>query len=487
MSYGLSKSRILSHRQCPKRLWLQVYRPELADETMSQSVMATGGSVGAIARQLHPDGVLIDVQDLRQALHQTRLALKSRPRRPLFEGTFEHDGVLVRADLLIPQARGWRMVEVKSSTSVKDDQVEDAAIQSWVLRQAGEPLRAEAIAHVDRDFVGPGDGNYEGLLTAENVGKTIAERLPEVPQWIQAARSTLDAGREPEIEPGPQCNDPFACPFQSHCIPEPQGYPVDILSYGAKVAAQLRAEGYADLRDVPSGRLTHHRHLRIWEASCTGKAYVAPELRDILQRLPYPRYYIDFETINPAIPLWAGTRPYQQIPFQWSCHAQHADASLRHTAFLADGPNDPRRAFATSLLQVVGTSGPVLVWSQSFEQGRLVELADAFPNLAPALHKLIGRLVDLLPLAREHYYHPDMMGSWSIKAVLPTIAPELAYDNLEVADGGMAQEAFTNILLQQMPPEQRESTRQALLVYCERDTLAMVKIVQFVCDKAPKK
>ena len=479
MSHGLSKSRIISNRQCPKRLWLTINRRDLLDEAVNKAAIETGNTLGVIARKLVPGGVLIEADDLRVALHQTALALAAKPRAPIFEATVQHDGVLVQADVLIPQGRRWRMVEVKSSASVKSYQVEDAAIQSWVFRQAGVPLCGEGIAHINTAFVYPGGDNYDGLLIEQHQSGAVSALQREVPQWIDAARKTLSLKRQPNIAPGAQCNDPFPCPFQNHCIPPQEGYPVHILPYGGKLVAQLQEEGYTDLRDVPESRLTNPRHLRIWNVTRSGKPYINSSLRETLRAMPYPRVYIDFETLNPAIPLWPGTRPFQQIPFQWSCHIQQADGSVEHREFLAEGQEDPRQEFIRTLLDTVGKTGPVLVWNQTFEQSRLNELAELFPHLATKIQQVIDRMEDLLPLAREYYYHPDMMGSWSIKAVLPTIAPDLAYDDLDVGDGMKAQEAFRHILSQEISEVQRESTRKALLAYCERDTLAMVRIVEY--------
>jgi hypothetical protein len=168
-----------------------------------------------------------------------------------------------------------------------------------------------------------------------------------------------------------------------------------------------------------------------------------------------------------------------QVPFQWSCHTETAKGMMTHCAFLADGQSDPRRPFAETLIEAVGTTGPVFVYNAPFERSRMQELAEYYPDLAPALNAAIDRIVDLLPIAREHYYHPDMRGSWSIKAVLPTIAPDLAYDNLEVANGGMAQEAFAEIMQPETTPERRQQLHNALLLYCERDTLAMVRIAHY--------
>ncbi len=477
MALGLSTSRILSHRQCHKQLWLQVRRPELLDESVGSSAMAVGTTVGELARREYPDGVSIDAENLRTALRQTAKALAAKPRRPLFKATFEYEGVLVRADLLLPVARGWRMVEVKSSTGVKDYHIEDAAVQAWVLQGAGLPVRAKSVAHVDTGFVYPGGGDYAGLFVEEDVGPEVSDLLPEVPGWIDAAHRTLARRKEPDVAAGAQCTTPFPCQFQAYCIPELEGYPVDILPYGGKLIAQLREEGYSDLRDVPGERLSKPLHQRIWKASRSGRAFFDPALGETMRGLSYPRFFLDFETINPAIPVWEGTRPYQHIPFQWSCHIQDAEGALRQEEFLAEGPDDPRRALTVALLAALGTRGPILVWSD-FEKTQLRELAKALPDFARRIEKVVARLVDLRRLANDHYYHPAMLGSWSIKAVLPTIAPKLSYDGLNVANGTMAQKAFSKLLSSDIPEKDRQSLRRDLLKYCERDTLAMVKIAE---------
>lgn len=179
------------------------------------------------------------------------------------------------------------------------------------------------------------------------------------------------------------------------------------------------------------------------------------------------------------MPVWANTRAYMQVPFQWSCHIETAKDEITHCDFLADGQSDPRRPFAESLITAVGTSGSIFVYNAPFERSRMQELAAIYADLAPALNAAIQRIVDLLPISREHYYHPDMRGSWSIKAVLPTIAPDLAYVNLEVANGGMAQEAFAEMMHSTTSKERSQQLRDALLLYCERDTLAMVRIAHY--------
>jgi hypothetical protein len=474
---GLSKSRILIHRQCPKRLWLQIHQPKLAvDDADATARFATGNLVGDLARSLHPNGVLIESENLSQALADTASALQGK-RRPLFEATFQAGGVLVRADLLLPVRGGFDLVEVKSSSSVKDYHLEDAAIQAWVAGKAGLPVKRTKIAHIDTAFVYQGDDDYHGLFANEDISDSVAACAKSIPKWIKAAQRTL-AGDEPEVEPGEQCHKPFPCPFSDYCSPDQsKGYPPEILPKA--VAAKLRAAGYNDLRKVPQMTLSQPKHLRILRATKSGKAELDPQAGEQLRALGYPRYFMDFETIQFAVPIWPGTRPYVQEPFQWSCHIEKRAGKNAHKAFLADGSGDPRRAFAESLVKVLKTDGPILVYHATFERGRMQYLAETFPDLAPSLLAAVERFVDLLPIARAHYYHRAMRGSWSLKAVLPTIAPELAYDGMDVANGGMAQAAFAEILDRQTRPKRRTALRKSLLDYCERDTWAMVEISRF--------
>lgn len=480
---GLSKSRIQYHRQCPRRLWLQAYRPQLAEiDPAMQRQFDIGNRVGEIARSFHPDGVLIDATERSQQLADTAAALAGSPR-PVFEATFEADGVLVRADLLLPDAGGYRLVEVKSATTVKPHYLDDAAIQAWVMRKAGIPVTRVEVAVIDTSFTYRGDGNYAGLL--KHVDVTVATRgfESQIPGWVSAARDTL-ASKEPVIDTGEQCETPNLCPFFHSCAPKrlpgsKAYYPVEILPWADELAIDLRLEGYDDMREVPDFRLKNPLHQRIQRVCTSGRYELAPEAQEQIQHLAYPRYYIDFETANPAVPVWANTRPYQQIPFQWSCHIETRNGTIEHKAFLAPGTDDPRRAFATSLVDVLGQTGPILVYDAGTERSHIRHLALCFPDLASALNAAADRIVDLLPISRAHYYHPDMHGSWKIKDVLPTIAPELAYGDLEVRNGVQAMQVFAELMNPSLPDARRGSLRDSLLRYCERDTLALVKVAHF--------
>jgi hypothetical protein len=482
MARMLSKSRLMAFRQCPKRLWLQTFRRHLATiDPTAQARFDAGHRVGEIARRLRLGGTLVGhVDDIGRALQETRHLLAGADDRLLFEAALQHGGVLVRADVLERRDGRCELVEVKSSTTVKPPHVEDVAIQAWVLRGAGLALEGTSLAHIDNTFVYPGNGDYGGLLVEVNLADEVRPLLEEIPRWVAEAQQVLAADM-PGIDIGAHCAQPYACEFHDWCSRDEPAYPVSLLPRGAALAAELRAEGLRDLRTVPEERLANALHVRIWRASRADAPEIDPAVAPLLRNLPYPRSFVDFETIQPAIPLWAGTRPYQRIPVQWSCHVQAEPGRIVALGELVATGEDPRRAFAESLLRAMPPEGPVFAYNAGFERGVLNELAQALPDLAAPLQGIADRLVDLLPITRTHYYHPAMRGSWSLKAVLPTIAPDLDYANLDggVRSGGDVEAVYTEILDAATDAGRRTALESALITYCERDTLALVRLVEF--------
>lgn len=482
----LSKTKILSGAQCHKRLWLEIHRPDLKEETADmQQRFDAGNRVGEAARGPWPNGVLIggDHKNLDAALRETQTQLAAHETVALFESTFSANGVLVRNDILERSHGKLRLVEVKSSTEVKDYHLLDATIQIWVLTEAGlKPDRVE-IAYIDKNFVYGGDSDYQGLFAYEEVSEAVAEQLPSLPKLVRSLK-TVAAGQQPDIGIGEHCHTPYECPFFSYCQPAQPEYPVSLLPRGGKEAEALLAEGFDDLRKVPKERLTKPNYLRVWKVTKSGKPELLPGAKQKLAELPYPRYYLDFETVQFAVPIWKDTRPYQKLPFQWSCHIESTDGSLKHQSFLDTSGLAPMKGFCESLLKCIGHKGPILVYNAAFEASVLEDLAKHFPKYAPQLRKLIARIVDLLPLTRENYYHPEMKGSWSLKAVLPTIAPELSYENLgEIQESGAAPAAYLEIINTNTPTERKATLIHDLQCYCERDTLATVELTRFLMGR----
>lgn len=483
-SHGLSKSRILAGIQCPKQLYLKTYHPELAEEPAGlQGIFDAGHRVGELARTFYPHGTLIGYDKaLNIALEETAALLAAPGNGALFEAAIQHDGVVVRTDVLEKGSEGVRVVEVKSSASVKDYHVYDCAIQTWVLEKAGIPVECIALAHIDNTFVYGGDGNYQGLLKQVDMTGEVRPLQEQVETWVNDFKEIL-AGPLPEIKIGPHCRKPYDCVFLMHCRGTQSAYHVSMLPNGGKVAQELLKEGIEDIREIPVGRLTNPTQEWVRRVTVAGQA----ELRDgaavYLRGLPYPRYYLDFETIGPPIPIWAGTRPYQGLPFQWSCHIEQADGELDHTEFLDPSGEPPMRLLAEALLATLGQGGPVFTYT-GFEKGVISGLADTFPDLAVSLNAVIERLVDLHKVTREHYYHPDMKGSWSLKAVLPTVAPDLRYDALgEVQDGSAAGVAYLELIDPATDKGRRNELADALREYCSLDTLALVRLARFLQQK----
>ena len=479
-SRGLSKSKIMAGIQCPKRLYLETYYRELAEESADKEErFAVGHQVGELARTLYPGGTLIDGGDLKDALEETEAALKVANDAVFFEATLQHEDVLFRADILLKEAEHTHLSEVKSSTSVKKEHVQDCAIQFWVLRGAGYPVDSVALVHINNSFVYGGDGDYTGLFAEENITGKVRALAHDVPDWVDRCKQVL-AGDLPDVEVGPHCEKPYVCPFLAHCKGEQPAYPVGELPRGGKVVQELLNDGIEDIRDIPEGRLANATQERVRRITVAGKAELNPQAAEALRGLPYPRYYLDFETIGFAIPIWAGTRPYQALPFQWSCHTEDENGELDHAEFLDKTGEPPMRLLAESLLVTLGDSGPIFVYSP-FEKHVIKGLAEMFPDLVDKLNALIDRLVDLHPITKAHYYHPAMKGSWSLKALLPTVAPDLDYSTLgEVQEGTAAGRAYLEIIDKKTDPKRRQELIKSLAEYCKLDTLAMVRLARFL-------
>ena len=471
----------MAGHQCEKRLWLEVYRPDLIEYGSDvEQRFAVGENVNEVARAQYPDGVLVSYDHGAEgAVEDTQRLLLEQPGTPIFEATFKAQDILVRADILKPCREGFELIEVKSSTSVKNHHREDCAVQTWVLKSAGIPIKAIYLCHIDKQFVYPGNGDYRGLFHYEDITEEVRELSRAVPQWVERYREALSTN-EPEIEMGTQCTDPYPCPFIDYCRGEETEYP---LRYLPRISHQLidalTAEGIEDIRDIPEGRLSSATQERVRRVTITGKPELRPEAAEVGE-YGYPRYYLDFETIQFAVPIWEGTGPYKPLPFQWSCHIELASGEFQHEEYLDTSGNAPMRTCAESLIEAIGKEGPIFAYG-SYEKRVLNDLANRYPDLAEELQKLMERLEDLLSIVRKTYYHPDMRGSWSIKNVLPTMAPHLDYGTLgDVQDGSAAGTTYLQIINPETDTAERQRLVRELLAYCEHDTLAMVELVKYL-------
>lgn len=432
--------------QCTKALSLYTHRRELLPPVSAaqQAIFDAGSEVGLLAQQLFPGGIDArpdSARDFTESLAKTARAIADGAP-VIYEAAFVHDDVLVAVDLLRRDGTGWHAYEVKGTSSVKPQHIDDAALQFFVMTSAGLPVHDISIVHLNTQYVRTGMLDVPQLFTIASVYHRVQPLLPDVPARVAAFKSIVQVNAEPVVEIGKQCTAPYACGFMAHCW-----------------------------RDVP--------------AATRGPAHIdhAP-LRAFVDGLEYPLSFMDFETCMSSVPMFDGTSPFTNVPFQFSVHGQtERGGPLSHTAFLAEGSGDPREAFVEALLRAVPPHGDILVYFQPFETTRLRDLAVAFPQHADALQDIIDRCKDLhVPFKRQWYYHPAMGMSTSLKVVLPALVPELSYEGMPVADGANASRLFQLLLLGRYEGD-LATLRRDLLAYCELDTLAMVKILH-VLDAA---
>lgn len=489
---SLSKSKLMAYRQCPKRLWLEINQPTLAVEAgANQAKVQAGHEVGAIARKLYDEAGASHTVDAKAegfAAALTRsAALLATAQQPVFEAGFQADGALAFADVMLPRYEDgqivWSMVEVKSSAAIKNHHLDDLAVQAYLASSAGVKLKSVAVAHLDNTWVHPGVDDYRGLLKEVDLTKETAARQGEIKRWIADAQAVLNQSTEPKRDVGPHCSAPFNCGFHGYCsrgVAKPQ-WPVTCLpKLSASKQAKLGAQGIVELCDVPDRMLNAMQH-RVKQHTLAGTTFFdkAGAAADLAPH-GLPAYFLDFESVQLTVPNWKGTRPFQQIVFQFSLHTLSAEGQLGHVPFLDLSGNDPSEPLAHALVANCGDSGPVFVYNATFERTRIKELSRRFSDLAGPLKSINARMVDLLTVARSRYYHPSQQGSWSIKKVLPATVPELSYQQLSgVQNGGDAMQVFHEAIHPATAPERRQEIEQQLHAYCRLDTFAMVRLWQF--------
>jgi hypothetical protein len=448
-----------------------------------QARFDTGHEVGELACEEYPAGIMVLAEpDLEAAVARTTELLAAGTRAPLFEATFRYEHVLVRVDIMTPAgANSWHVAEVKSSTKAKEYHLTDLATQVWVMQGSGVEIASASIRHIDSAFVYGGNGEYRGLLRDSPADALITPIVQTRGEVAKEALATLQ-GDEPSREPGTHCTSPFECQFQDYCHkgrPQPN-WPISLLpNTGARLAEKYRERGIVELLDVPEAELKSGVHRLIHRATASGKPFHDCEnAKAAIGNWPKPYSYLDFETIAFAIPRWKGTRPYEQVPFQFSLHVDREDGSVDHREFLDLSGDDPRRACAEALVAMVPAKGAVVTYNAGFERRCLRLLAEQFPDLSAALLAIEARVVDLYPIAKACWYHPEQRGKWSIKQVLPTLVPELDYALLDVADGGAAQATYLKAIEAGTSADRREELAIALRSYCGLDTEALVRVLR---------
>jgi len=478
----LSKSRYVSGLQCPKRLWYEVNaREEIPPfDAAALERFEQGHEVGRLAHRLFPGGVEIAPEERRWAVTvpATRRAIAARI--PVYEAAFEHEGGACRVDILAPVEEGlWDLLEVKSSNASKEVHRDDLAFQTWVARGAGLAVRRACLVRLDPEYVRQGPLEPARLFAIEDLTEEVETRLALVAPELERQQAIAAASGAPEVAIGPHCWKPNDCPLIQLCWQDvPASSVLDLARGGAK-AWDLYRQGVPSVAAIPPGvELSELQRIQV-EAARTGSPRIdRAALARFLERLVYPVHYLDFETFQVALPPFDGTRPWQQIPFQYSLHVvDRPGATPRAQAFLADERGDPRPPFLAWLGAALGAHGSIVAYHDRFERQRLEEAADAFPEHHAWIHAILPRFVDLSePFKEFQYHHPEQNGRVSLKAVLPVLGAR-GYDHLEVRDGTRAAREYLRLRNGGLEPAERERIRTSLLEYCDRDTEGMVEIV----------
>ena len=478
---GLSKSRILTGSQCHRRLWWKVHEPEaeeLIPSPSQQAVFENGHRVGAAAIAAVPGGTLIeDNADRSQMVVDTATAINNGAPL-LYEASFVHQQVFVAIDILEKNADGWTLIEVKSAASVKKHHHLDAAVQAWVANSNGVNITRIELMHLNSKHSA---GGSESLFQRTDITKHVQKRLSQISDVAAELREMLN-GENPDVEVGSHCKQPYPCEFIQRCNPERGNDHIDRLYRVKKpIMEKLRHSGIEKISDIPDDVPLPQIASRQRSALQKQAIEIDPKLLEALDTIAYPALFIDFEAINSPLPAWEGAHPYEQIPVQVSMHLVHKDGSMTHHPWLAEGPEDPRPELAKAVLHIVDQATTLVAYFANFEQ-RMFRMLAAFlpPDEGARLLRKCDHFVDLLPMVRNHVYHPEFGGRFSLKKVLPALIPELAYDDLEIQSGNIASTQLEAFILNQTPAPgpARDQLRENLLAYCERDTIALVQLTK---------
>ncbi|MBU4371780.1 MAG: DUF2779 domain-containing protein [Proteobacteria bacterium] len=480
----LSKSLYIRGLQCHKSLYLEKFHRDLKEETAAeaQERFDIGNMVGESARGLFPDGVLVPYIETENGVaEQLRLTSEAMKKgsKVIYEASFQYDGIFVKVDILHKGSRGWEIYEVKAGTKLDPVYVDDAALQYYILTGAGIKVGKAFISHINGGYVRKGALDVQKLFTSEDITKQVKEKQLFVIEQLKKQRRMLK-GKLPKIDIGPHCSDPYECDFCDHCwkhIPDDSVFDL----YGKGVNPfDLYAQAIIKQKDIPLDLLNRAQRQQVVATAKKQNAVDKKKIREFLKTLSYPLYFLDFETFMSAIPLYDGVKPYQQVPFQYSLHYQNKKGGkLYHTEFLANSGIDPRKPLLEKMLTEIPDDVCILTYNMTFEKRVLTELSTQFPKHKKAIEKWTDNMQDLMvPFRQRDVYFWKFKGSYSIKNVLPVLVPQLSYEDLEIADGGAAMDAYHQMGAAKDNPEELAKIRENLLAYCKLDTLAMVRILE---------
>jgi len=476
----LTKSKYLYGIQCPMLLWISVNRKELipVPDAATQYKFDQGHLVGELAKKLYPDGIDIPSDNFMGNINRTKELLNQR--KPLFEAGVMVGNLFSRTDILNPVNEDeWDIIEVKSSTEIKDINLHDVSFQKLCWEESGLKVRKCFLAYINNKYVKNGEINPQELFIVDDITGPVGFKSLDIRDKISGMMEIINLPDCPEAIIGACCSDPYDCPLMDTCWAELPEHNVFTLYYGGKKSCELYDRGIVEIADIPKTyKLNDKQQIQL---SCVANDNVHIDkegIKEFLGGLEYPLYLLDFETFSTVIPVYDGTRPYQNIPFQFSLHIQeNPGGKLQHHEYLAEGKDDPRPGLLAALHNKIGDAGSIVAYNKSFEENVLKDLALAFPEYSEWINGILPGFVDLLvPFRSFNYYNPLQHGSASIKKVLPAITGS-GYEGMAIAKGDDASLAFLDMAYGNLTDEEKSRIRNNLLEYCGLDTEAMARII----------
>ena len=478
----LSKSLFLRGLQCYKSLYLDRRRPELRGEISyaQEKLFERGKEVGTYAQMLFPCGIIIPYEEtpVSEQIIRTTDEIK-KGTLTLYEPAFTYNNVFVKVDILHKGKKGWEIYEVKMATEIKDIYIYDVAVQHYVLKGAGLPVSKVNLVYINNQYVRNGDIEVAKLFIIKDIAELVEEKEGYVVKEIESMREVLKEDDIPNIDIGRHCHDPYDCDFIGFCWQHIHEDSVFELKGRGANGYELYKQGIIHLKDVPQELLSNNQKIQV-KCTLEKKDFInQKKVKEFLDSVWYPLCFLDFETFYSAIPPLDGTRPYQQIPYQYSLYCKdNADAELRYYEYLSQPGIDPRKELIEKLLKEIPENACAVVYNKSFEIGVLKSLGGWFPEYKEKIDNIINNIRDLMsPFQKKDIYFWQMRGSYSIKAALPLLVPELSYEDMDIKDGEMAMNAYFT-MAESKDPSEIEKIRKALLEYCKLDTFGMVKMVE---------
>jgi len=476
----LSKSKYLTGLQCAKYLWMQIHEPERIPgvDAVTQYVFDQGHLVGEYAKRLFPGGIDIQQDDFMENIAATKRLLEEK--KPLFEAGILSGRIYCRLDILNPVNEDeWDIIEIKSGTSMKEVYIDDVAFQKYCCGKAGLQIRSCKLGFINKQYVKNGEIDPKELFILEDISTQVEEISADIEEQVYNLLEVISNKACPEMTIGQHCLAPYECPLREECwgfLPENSIFD---LRGGKTNQFSLYEQGILSIKDIPDDIPLSRQQQIQKECVMTGNVHVEKEeIRQFLSKLRYLLYYLDFETFGPAIPIYDGTRPYQDVPFQFSLHVVESEGSEPvHHSFLAEGREDPRPQILYELQRLLGSEGSIIAYNAGFEEGVLKELVEGFPEYTDWLEGILTRMVDLLfPFTNFHYYNASQKDTASLKRVLPAVTGK-GYEEMSIDAGMDASIAYGRITLGNSTEDEIARVRADLLKYCKLDTEGMIWVV----------